>query len=116
MVLRTRTCDLTPHRVRVSLDDFGTGYSSLAYLKRLPIHTLKIDRSFVDGLGSDPHVTSIVRAIVSLGQALDLDLVAEGVETMAQLTELRSLGCGHAQGYYWLPPMPPDDIVDWTTN
>lgn len=99
--------------VSIDVDDFGTGYSSLAYLKRLPITTLKIDRSFVDGLGTDPQDTSIVRAIISLGHALDLDLVAEGVETDAQLAELRELGCTRAQGYRWLPPRLPDDVVTW---
>jgi EAL domain-containing protein (putative c-di-GMP-specific phosphodiesterase class I) len=102
--------------VRIDVDDFGTGHSSLAYLKRLPITTLKIDRSFVAGLGSDPHDTSIVRAIISLGQALDLDLVAEGVETVTQLHELRRLGCRRAQGYLWLPPRPPDDVIAWSTT
>jgi diguanylate cyclase (GGDEF)-like protein/PAS domain S-box-containing protein len=97
----------------VDIDDFGTGYSSLSYLKRLPIDTLKIDRSFTDGLGADPHDTSIVHAIVSLSRALDLDVIAEGVETAGQLSELRALGCRLAQGYYWSVPLEPDDLVSW---
>jgi diguanylate cyclase (GGDEF)-like protein/PAS domain S-box-containing protein len=97
----------------IDIDDFGTGYSSLSYLKRLPIDTLKIDRSFTDGLGADPHDTSIVNAIVSLSRALDLDLIAEGVETENQLAALRTLGCDLAQGYYWSTPLAPADFAKW---
>jgi diguanylate cyclase (GGDEF)-like protein/PAS domain S-box-containing protein len=96
--------------VGLSIDDFGTGYSSMSYLKRLPIDTLKIDRSFVDGLGSDPHDTSIARAIVSLADALELAVIAEGVETELQAAELRTLGCDLAQGFLWHRPLPPDEL------
>ena len=99
--------------VHIDIDDFGTGYSSLSYLKRLPIDTLKIDRSFTDGLGTDPHDTTIVNAIISLGRALDLDLIAEGVETRIQLAELRRLGCRLAQGFHWSRPLPPDQFLAW---
>ena len=99
--------------VGLAIDDFGTGYSSLTYLKQLPIDTLKIDRSFVDGLGSDPHDTSIVRAIISLGAALDLKVVAEGVETSMHLTALQRLNCDLAQGFLWNPAMRPEDVPDW---
>jgi diguanylate cyclase (GGDEF)-like protein/PAS domain S-box-containing protein len=99
--------------VHIDVDDFGTGYSSLSYLKRLPIDTLKIDRSFTDGLGTDPSDTSIVHAIISLGHALDLDIVAEGVETELQLAELRDLGCDLAQGFHWAKPLDPDDFATW---
>jgi diguanylate cyclase (GGDEF)-like protein len=102
--------------VRLAVDDFGTGYSSLSYLKRLPVNTLKIDRSFIDGLGGqDPHDPSIVHAIISLARALDLDVIAEGVETPAQLTELRHLGAGLAQGYLWSKPLPPEEVTRWLT-
>ncbi len=98
---------------RVSIDDFGTGYSSMSYLKRLPVTTLKIDREFVSGLGADPHDAAIVAAIITLARALDLGVIAEGVETPRQLEELRRLGCEAAQGYLWAPPLPPDRAQEW---
>ena len=102
--------------VHIDIDDFGTGYSSLAYLKQLPIDTLKIDRSFTDGLGTDPDDTSIVRAIISLARALELEVVAEGVETAIQLAELQRLGCELGQGFHWSKPLPPDELLGWLTR
>ena len=100
--------------VGLSVDDFGTGYSSLSYLKRLPVDTLKIDQSFVAGLGGpDPHDRSIVVAVLSLAAALGLDVVAEGVETAAQAGELLSLGVRSAQGYLWARPVPADELALW---
>ncbi|WP_208029552.1 sensor domain-containing phosphodiesterase [Rhabdothermincola sediminis] len=98
--------------VQLAIDDFGTGYSSLATLKQLPVDILKIDRSFVDGLGVDPDDTAIVDAIVSLGRALGLGIVAEGVETSTQLRELRGLGCDRAQGFLFAPAVPADRFWD----
>jgi EAL domain-containing protein (putative c-di-GMP-specific phosphodiesterase class I)/CheY-like chemotaxis protein len=96
--------------VVLSIDDFGTGYSSLSRLKRFPMHELKIDKSFVEGLGRNTDDTAIVSAVVAMAHALDLSVVAEGVETVDQLDQLRVLGCEQAQGYYLARPGPPDNI------
>jgi diguanylate cyclase (GGDEF)-like protein/PAS domain S-box-containing protein len=98
--------------VRLAIDDFGTGYSSLAYLKRFPVDIVKVDRSFVDGLGEQAHDTEIVRAVLALGQSLGLTTVAEGVETPTQLAMLRELGCDRAQGYLLGRPVPSDELAD----
>ncbi|MNK68776.1 Cyclic di-GMP phosphodiesterase Gmr [compost metagenome] len=92
--------------VRLSIDDFGTGYSSLSYLKRLPIHALKIDRSFIRDLSTDRHSGAIVRAIVDLAHHMDLKVVAEGVEDEDQLDQLRMLSCDEVQGYHYSRPLP----------
>jgi diguanylate cyclase (GGDEF)-like protein len=99
--------------VLLSIDDFGTGYSSLAYLQRLPVGELKIDRSFVRRLGEEAGSVPIVRAAVDLGKALDLLVVAEGVETESAATILRSLGCQSAQGFHFASPMPEEDLFAW---
>jgi diguanylate cyclase (GGDEF)-like protein/PAS domain S-box-containing protein len=92
--------------VGVAVDDFGTGYSNLAYLKRFPMDMLKVDKSFVDGLGENPEDTAIVEAVISLARALNLRTVAEGIETTEQLDRLRTLGCELGQGYYFSEPLP----------
>ena len=92
--------------VTLALDDFGTGYSSLSYLRRLPINILKMDKSFLDHVPGDPQDEAVVRAIVDLGNTLDLQLVAEGVETAEQAAALANLGCPFGQGYYFARPLP----------
>lgn len=96
--------------IKVAIDDFGTGYSSLNYLKRFPIDTLKIDRSFVSDLCKDPHDTAIVRAIITLGHALDLTVVAEGVETREQLESLAELDCDVLQGFLFSKALSSADF------
>lgn len=99
--------------VGVAVDDFGVGFSSLAMLRRLPVSTLKIDRCFVQELARNSQDVTITRAIIDLGQGLDLRLVAEGVEHTDQRLLLSGLGCQEAQGYLFSPPLPAADLVDW---
>jgi EAL domain-containing protein (putative c-di-GMP-specific phosphodiesterase class I) len=94
----------------VAVDDFGTGYSSLASLKRLPVEVVKVDRSFVDGLGTEPGDSAIVAAILSLGHALGLHVIAEGVESPLQASELLALGCTVAQGFHYSPAVAPERV------
>jgi EAL domain-containing protein (putative c-di-GMP-specific phosphodiesterase class I) len=100
--------------LQISIDDFGTGYSSFDCLRRLPVDGLKIDRSFVAGLGRQQRDTTIVAAMISMAHALELPVVAEGVETPAQLEELRRLGCDTAQGFLFATPAGPDAITRLT--
>ena len=104
--------DLRAAGVSVVLDDFGTGYSSLTYLRRLPIDGLKIDKSFVDTIGSSSEDTTILRAIADLGAAYDLAVVAEGIDTDAKLTVLRAIGCRYGQGYLFARPQPLPAALD----
>jgi EAL domain-containing protein (putative c-di-GMP-specific phosphodiesterase class I) len=99
--------------VQLSIDDFGTGYSSMAYLKNLPVHELKIDRSFVAQLTSDSRDAVIVRSTVDLGRNLGLRVVAEGVEDQATWQALAALGCDAIQGYHISRPVPPDHLINW---
>jgi EAL domain-containing protein (putative c-di-GMP-specific phosphodiesterase class I) len=97
--------------LRISIDDFGTGYSSLAYLRRLPVDTLKIDRSFVQGIADDENDAALTAAIVSMARALGLRTIAEGVETEAQRRLLCRFGCDEMQGWLISKAVPPEEIV-----
>jgi len=100
----------------ISIDDFGTGYSSLSYLTTLPISELKIDRSFVHGLGDTPQSTAIVSAIIALARALGLRVIAEGVEKVSQMEILYNLGCHICQGFLYAKPMPPAELEMWVVD
>ncbi len=99
--------------VHLSIDDFGTGYSSLSHLARMPVHELKIDRSFVQGLETDAEFGAIVRSAVDMGHSLGLKVVAEGIETDASAKQLHAFGCDIAQGYLYARPMPCADLLAW---
>ncbi|MEH2136147.1 EAL domain-containing protein [Nostoc sp.] len=101
---------LTELNVEMHMDDFGTGYSSLSYLHRLPIKTLKIDRSFVTNIGSQGENLEIVRAIVTLAHNLNMSVTAEGIETIEQLAQLKALQCDYGQGYFFFPPMEGAEV------
>lgn len=101
--------------LRFSIDDFGTGYSSLAYLKRFPVDSVKIDRSFVINMATNQEDAVIVHSIIDLGHNLGLKVVAEGVEDRETMDLLVKMGCDEAQGYYFSRPLPPADLpFDWT--
>jgi EAL domain-containing protein (putative c-di-GMP-specific phosphodiesterase class I) len=105
--------DLRRLGVNISMDDFGTGYSSLSYLKRFPLATLKIDRSFIKDLETDEDDKEITKAIIAMGQSLNLATLAEGVENEAQLEILRGYGCDYIQGNYYGKPMPVADMTEY---
>jgi diguanylate cyclase (GGDEF)-like protein len=102
--------------VSIAIDDFGTGYSSLAYLKHLPINTLKIDQSFLENLQPDSQDAAIVRSIIELGHNLHCTVVAEGVEDQSVFTQLQHLGCDSVQGFHISKPLPCDGFTDWISN
>ncbi len=108
--------DLKKLGAALEIDDFGTGYSSLAYLKQLPIDGVKIDRVFVDGLGTDGRDAVIIEAVVSLAHALQLKVATAGVETSRQFEWLRTLGCDYGQGYQWSSPLSAADLERWLTH
>ncbi|WP_245960430.1 EAL domain-containing protein [Hydrogenivirga caldilitoris] len=104
---------LTVRGIRTYIDDFGTGYSSLAYLKKLPVYALKIDREFVKGIPQDEDNLEIVKATVNIAKSFGLKTVAEGVETREQAEILKELGCDYAQGYYFGKPVPPEEFESY---
>ena len=97
--------------VRISLDDFGTGYSSLSYLRRFPVDTLKIDRSFVVAMDESDECREIIRTVLNLAMTLGLEVIAEGAETEAQIRYLESLDCKFCQGYFYSRPVPADQAL-----
>jgi EAL domain-containing protein (putative c-di-GMP-specific phosphodiesterase class I) len=96
--------------ISLALDDFGTGYSSLNYLKRFPVNMLKIDRSFVQDMLSNPDSAAVTDAIIALAKSLRLSITAEGIETEAQLDYLRQRGCDEGQGFYFSRPVPAEIV------
>jgi len=96
--------------VRLAIDDFGTGYSSLSYLQRFPIDILKIDKSFIDKLGQGSEGNAVAKAIIMMGDSLNLKTIAEGIEHPDQIGELKSLGCGAGQGYHFAKPLNKEDM------
>ena len=108
IVMRRTLSELEGMGLRLAIDDFGTGYSSLAYLKRLPIHRIKIDKSFTDGIGREGVDEALVRTVISLAYTFGKEVLAEGVETEEQRAFLVKEGCGSAQGYLFARPMPPE--------
>ena len=109
----TVIAELRGRGITIALDDFGTGYSSLSYITRFPIDTIKIDRCFVQNITADSEKAAIVSAVSNLSHGLNFNVVAEGVETEAELNVIRQLKCDEVQGYYYCRPMAADDISDW---
>ena len=108
--VRDELTQLQRRGIAIAVDDFGTGYAGFDYLRTLPVNILKIDKTFIDGLGTDVTDTAIAVSIIALGQSLGLTLIAEGVETELQLSELRRLGCHRGQGWLWRPALTAQDV------
>lgn len=115
-VVVSRLEKLKQRNIRLSIDDFGTGFSSLSYLHQFPIDTLKIDRSFVDQIDSTTSQSGIVQAIVNLAHALEMDAIAEGIETQQQVQTLQTLGCEYGQGYFFSRPLPAEQVRSLLAN
>jgi EAL domain-containing protein (putative c-di-GMP-specific phosphodiesterase class I) len=105
--------DLASYGVGIHIDDFGTGYSSLSYLAQLPVQTIKIDQTFIKQMSGPKANTRVIEAIIALGKAMELDVVAEGVETDQQYATVRRLGCDLVQGYFIARPMPSHELRKW---
>ncbi|KJU86685.1 PAS/PAC sensor-containing diguanylate cyclase/phosphodiesterase [Candidatus Magnetobacterium bavaricum] len=108
--------DIKNMGIHIAIDDFGMGYSSLSYLKRFPIDRLKIDRSFVNDINTDPDDAAIATAIIAMAHSLKLKVTAEGVETTEQLEFLRRLNCDEAQGYLFSRPLVPEKFSEFLQN
>ncbi|MFQ5660728.1 MAG: EAL domain-containing protein [Gammaproteobacteria bacterium] len=115
-VAQKMLADLRELGFRVSLDDFGTGYSSLSYLQKFPVDDIKIDRSFVSRMFSDHSSMQIIKASIDLANAMDLDVVAEGVETKEDLEQLKNMHCSYAQGYHFSKPLPLTEAVEYSDS
>jgi len=102
--------ELSAAGVRIAIDDFGTGYSSLDHLREMPADILKIDRSFVAGMAANSPDSALVAAAIAMGRALEMQVVAEGIETAEQVADLRELGCPLGQGYLFARPLPPEGL------
>jgi EAL domain-containing protein (putative c-di-GMP-specific phosphodiesterase class I) len=102
--------------VRLAIDDFGTGYSSLSYLQRFPVDILKIDKSFVEKLGQGKEGKAVARAIIMMGDSLNLKTIAEGIEHSSQIQELQNLGCEAGQGFHFAKPLTKDDMDDFLSD
>lgn len=111
---RTLSCvkEIESMGIRIAIDDFGTGYSSLSYLHNLPVHMIKIDKSFIDAMNSSESSKKYVAAIISIGHILGFDVISEGVEGDAQLDTLREIGCDYIQGYIWGKPLDPEKAME----
>lgn len=105
--------ELRSHGIHFYIDDFGTGYSALSYLHKFPFDALKIDRSFVSKLGEGSEHVGMVSAIIAIAQSFGIEVIAEGVETVAQLEQLQALGCHNIQGYYFSRPLPIEGVAEW---
>jgi EAL domain-containing protein (putative c-di-GMP-specific phosphodiesterase class I) len=106
---------LRQHRIQLSMDDFGTGYSSLSYLRSFPMDYLKIDRSFIRGLQTTSKERNLVSVILAIAETMEMEVIAEGIETPEQLAQLRSLQCAFGQGYLFAKPLPADQVVTLLT-
>lgn len=111
--MQPRLLDVKALGVSLAVDDFGTGYSSLSYLTRLPVDIVKIDRVFVRGLPNDVGNANIVKAVIGMAAGLNMNVIAEGVESQEQLDALAAMGCGLMQGYFWNKPLPGNEFVNW---
>ena len=108
--------DLKKLGIRLAIDDFGTGYSSLSYLQRFPIDILKIDKSFIDKLGQGSEGNAVARAIIMMGESLNLRTIAEGIEHPHQIETLQVLGCNAGQGFHFAKPLTPADMDAFLTG